>query len=72
LDGQTYTTALDQTNNAISRNTIFEEIPPVKCRFVRLTMTNWPGTTPLGIIEYTVFGKPAESLPAAVSIPGVR
>jgi hypothetical protein len=72
LDGQTYTKALDQTKNAILRNTIFEEIPPARCRFVRLTMTNWPRTTPLGIIEFTVFGKPAESLPAAVPIPGTR
>jgi xylan 1,4-beta-xylosidase len=71
LDGQTYTTALDQTKNAISRNTIFEEIPPVKCRFVRLVMTDCPKTTPLGIIEFTIFGKPAESLPAARPIPGI-
>ena len=69
MDGETYTTALDQTNNNISRNTIFEEIPPVKCRFVRLTMTDWPKTAPLGIIEFTVFGKPAGSLPAQVAIP---
>ncbi len=72
MDGQAYTMALDQTKNTISRNTIFEEIPPVKCRFVRLTMTNWPKTAPLGIIEFTVFGQPAESLPAAVPIPGTR
>jgi hypothetical protein len=71
-DGQTYTTALDQTENAISRNTIFEEIRPVKCRFVRLTMTNWPRATPLGIIEFTVFGRPAGSLPAAQPSPGTR
>jgi xylan 1,4-beta-xylosidase len=69
MDGKTFTTALDQTKNSLARNTIFEEIPPVKCRFVRLTMTNWPKTSPLGIIEFTVFGKPAESLPAAVPIP---
>ena len=69
MDGKTYTTALDQTENDISRNTIYEEIPPVKCRFVRLTMTNWPKASPLGIIEFTVFGKPADSLPAAVAIP---
>jgi len=68
-DGKTYIIALDQTKNIIPRNTTFEEIPPVKCRFVRLTMTNWPRITPLGIIEFTVFGKPAESLPAAVPIP---
>ena len=69
-DGNAYTTVLDQSTNAVVRNTIFEEIPPTKCRFVRLTMVNWPRTTPLGIIEFTVFGKPAESLPAAVPIPG--
>jgi xylan 1,4-beta-xylosidase len=68
-DGNSYTTVLDQSTNSIVRNTIFEEIPPTKCRFVRLTMTNWPRTTPLGIIEFTVFGKPAGSLPAAVAIP---
>jgi xylan 1,4-beta-xylosidase len=68
-DGEAYTTALDMTENDIIRNTIFEEIPPVKCRFVRLTMTNWPQTSSLGIIEFTVFGKPAGSQPAAAPIP---
>jgi hypothetical protein len=72
MDGKTYFTALDQTKNNVSRNTIFEEIAPVKCRFVRLTITNWPKTTPLGIIEFTVFGKPADSLPAQVPIPITR
>ena len=67
-DGETYKMALDMTKNDIARSTIFEEIPPVKCRFVRLTMTNWPGST-LGIIEFTVFGKSAGSLPAAAAIP---
>jgi hypothetical protein len=37
-----------------------------------LTMTDWPKTTPLGILELTVFGKPAGSLPAAVPIPVTR
>jgi hypothetical protein len=69
MDGKIYTAALDQTMNTISRNTIFNEILPVKCRFVRLTLLNWPKTAPLGIIEFTVFGKPADSLPAAVPIP---
>ena len=72
MDGKTYTTALDQTKNTISRNTIFDEISPVKCRFVRLTVTNWPKMTPLGIIEFTVFGKPAGSLPAEQLIPGTH
>jgi hypothetical protein len=67
-DGNTFAVALDQSTNAVIRNTIFEEIPPTQCRFVRLTMINWPRTTPLGIIEFTVFGKPAGSLPAAQPI----
>lgn len=71
-DGSTFTTVLDQSTNAIARNTIFEEIPPTKCRFVRLTMLNWPRATPLGIIEFTVFGKPTGSLPAAQPIPAMR
>ena len=69
-DGKTYAPVLDQTTTTVVRNTIFEEIPPTECRFVRLTMTNWPRATPLGIIEFTVFGKAAESLPAAQPIPG--
>jgi len=67
-DGNTFTTVLDQSTNAIVRNTIFEEIPPTRCRFVRLTMINWPRATPLGVIEFTVFGKPAGSLPATQPI----
>jgi len=69
MDGNTFTTVLDQSGNTTVRNTIFEEIPPTKCRFVRLTMINWPHPTPLGVIEFTVFGKPSGSLPAAVPIP---
>ena len=72
MDGKNFVTALDQTKNNISRNTVFEEIPPVKCRFVRLTMTNWPKASPLGILEFTIFGKPANSLPAAVPIPETK
>jgi xylan 1,4-beta-xylosidase len=69
-DGETFTTVLDQSANTVARNTIFEELPPTRCRFVRLTMINWPRATPLGVIELTVFGKPAGSLPAAEPIPG--
>jgi hypothetical protein len=69
-DGSNYTMALDQGANTVARNTIFEEIPPIQCRFVRLTLLNWPRATPLGVIEFTVFGKPAGALPAAQPIPG--
>jgi xylan 1,4-beta-xylosidase len=58
-DGKQYTTVVDRTNNQVTLYTGFDEIPPTLCRFVRLTMTDWPrrGTTPLGITEFTVFGK---------------
>lgn len=69
MDGKSFTTVLDQSNNTRSRNTIFEEIPPVTCRFVRLSVISWPRTSPLGVLEFTVFGKPAGFLPAQVPIP---
>jgi len=71
-DGTTFTMALDQSANPTVRNTIFAEIPPTRCRFVRLTMLNWPRAMPLGIIEFTVFGRPSGSLPAAQPYPDLR
>jgi hypothetical protein len=61
-DGTTYTTVLDKTDNKITKYIEFEEIPPTACRFVRLTITDWPriGNSNLGIMEFTVFGKPIE------------
>ena len=63
VDGKEYATVLDKTNNQDTLYTEFDEIPPTRCRFVRLTMTDWPrrGTTPLGITEFTVFGKAAST-----------
>jgi hypothetical protein len=62
-DGKSFTTVLDKTNNTVTRYTEFEELPPTRCRFVRLTMTGWPhsGNSSLGIMELTVFGKPAQT-----------
>jgi hypothetical protein len=61
-DGVAYRTVLDKTGNDVPRYIEFEEIPPTTCRFVRLTMTDWPrnDAAPLGIVEFTVFGKPVE------------
>jgi hypothetical protein len=61
-DGVEYRMVLDKTNNRIPRYTEFDEVPPTTCRFVRLTMTGWPrnATVPLGIVEFTVFGRPIE------------
>ena len=59
-DGINYTTVLDKTKNNVTKFVEFDEIPPTKCRFVRLTMTDWPRNenSNLGIMEFTVFGKP--------------
>ena len=64
-DGQTFSTLLDKTQNTTAKYVEFDELAPTVCRFVRLTLTDWPhnAATPLGIVEFTVFGK-------AVSPPG--
>jgi len=67
-DGKAFTTLLDKTQNTVTKYVEFDELPSTACRFVRLTMTGWPRNagTPLGIVEFTVFGKAAKlSSPAA-------
>jgi hypothetical protein len=61
-DGETYETILDKTKNAVTKYVEFDELPPTPCRFIRLTITDWPrsGSRPLGIVECTVFGKAVE------------
>jgi len=58
-DAKTFTTLLDKTENTVAKYVEFDELRPTTCRFVRLTLTGWPRSraTPLGIIEFTVFGK---------------
>ena len=60
-DGKAYSTVVDKSSNSITRYTEFDEIPPVRCRYVRLTLTEWPRMTnvPLGVVEFTVFGTAA-------------
>jgi hypothetical protein len=58
-DGKEFSTVVDKTNDDVTRYTEFDEIPPTRCRYVRLTVTGWPRqANPLGIVEFTVFGKP--------------
>ncbi len=68
-DGENFTTLLDLTDNTASRNTIYHELPPTNCRFVKITFTDWPKTSPFGVIDFTVFGKADGSIPAKVAIP---
>jgi xylan 1,4-beta-xylosidase len=56
-DGKTFETVVDKTGNTTTRYTEFDELKPTVARFVRLTITDWPRKTPLGILEFTVFGK---------------
>ena len=57
-DGETYTTVVDKSNNTVSKDTVFDEFKPTNCRFVRLTIIDWPKSSPLGIVDFTVFGYP--------------
>jgi xylan 1,4-beta-xylosidase len=59
MDGKEYKTVVDRTKNDVTLYTEFDEIAPTRCRFVRLTITDWPrrGVSPLGVIDFTVFGK---------------
>jgi xylan 1,4-beta-xylosidase len=72
-DGKEFTTILDKTANRTTKYIEFDELPPTVCRYVRLTITGWPRipNTPLGIIEFTVFGKPVQApLPLTSRGPG--
>lgn len=68
-DGEKYTTVLDKTGNKVPKDTHYEEFSPVNCRFVRLTITEWPSNGPLGVIDFTVFGYPDGWDAAAVATP---
>ncbi len=56
-DGKTYSTVLDKTKNNEDMNIQFDEIPPIRARRVRLTISGAPAGMPVGVLELTVFGK---------------
>lgn len=68
-EGEKYVTVVDKTGNSVAKDTVYDEFEPVNCRFVRLTVTDWPKEHPLGIIDFTVFGYPDGYDPAAVATP---
>lgn len=69
MDGETFVTVLDRTGNTVPRDTFYDDFQPVRARFVRLTLTGWPKETPLGVIDFTVFGRADGHLPPAVATP---
>lgn len=68
-DGKTFEKVLDKTSNDKAKDTVYDEFEPTNCRFVRLTVTEWPQGSQLGIIDFTVFGYPEGTEPAAVATP---
>ena len=48
---------------------LFDEIAPVECRYVRLTMLDWPKASPLSILDFSVFGKATGYSPSQVPVP---
>ena len=71
MDGEHFTTVVDKTQNTVSKDTIFEEFPSIECRFARLTITDWPKDTPLGISELTFFGVPGGYLSSKTPVPAL-
>jgi beta-xylosidase len=57
-DGKTFSTVVDKTKNDRDYAIEYDEITPIKCRHVRLTITGWPKNLPCGVLEFTVFGRP--------------
>lgn len=58
-DGRAWKTIVDKIANAVTRYTEFDDFRPTHARYVRLTLTDWPRSAnqPLGVVEFTVFGK---------------
>ena len=69
MDGENYSTVLDTSGNTVPRNVVFDEIAPVECRYVRLTMLDWPKGSPLSILDFSVFGKATGYSPSQVPVP---
>ena len=52
---------MEKTANDRDTAVEFDEIAAVECRYVRLTITGWPADLPIGVLEFTVFGRPVPS-----------
>ena len=72
MDGKDYRTVLDKSANNGSRNVVFDEIRPVECRYVRLTLIDWPKSSPLSILDFSVFGKATGYSPSMRPIPALK
>jgi hypothetical protein len=69
MDGKDYKIVLDRSGDNIPRNVVFDEIPPVECRYVRLTILDWPKGSPLSVLDFSVFGKATGYSPSQIPVP---
>ena len=69
MDGENFKTVLNTSDNKTPRNVLFDEFAPVECRYVRLTMLDWPKNSPLSILDFSVFGKATGYSPSQVPVP---
>jgi xylan 1,4-beta-xylosidase len=60
LDGKQFSTVVDRTANEHAATIEFDDFKPVRCRYVRLTITGIPPGAPLAVLDFTVFGKSAD------------
>lgn len=60
LDGKTFRPIVDQRANKRGQNVEFSTFAPAKARWVRLTLTGPAKSQSAGVLEFTVFGKPAK------------
>jgi hypothetical protein len=69
MDGENYQIVLDKSGKNTPRNVVFDEIKPVECRYVRLTILDWPKGTRLSVLDFSVFGKATGWSPSQVPVP---
>ena len=60
LDGKAFRPIVDQRANKQVQNVEFSTFAPARARWVRLTLTGLAKSQSAGVLEFTVFGKPAE------------
>lgn len=63
MDGENFYMLLDRTDNNKYQDVIYDDITPTECRYVKLTITDWPEGINLGILDATVFGRYSSFLP---------
>ncbi len=59
LDNHIYLTAIDRTANSRAQNVEFVEFPPVRCRYVKVSLIRDTENPAPPVLEFTVFGTPA-------------